>query len=171
MSLEYLTWPYMERFFGAGAQAYRDAHLSEAITFLPYGVAVDHFQHLVYERPNATPAERHAMWQSMERRYLPWRTYGDLERPAHGAFWQGQSHIYRSPFYYIDYTLALCCALQMWVSSYEDPSGTLERYVRLCARGGEAAFRTLVAGAGLTSPFDRGALSRVAARAKDVLGL
>jgi M3 family oligoendopeptidase len=171
MSLEYLSWPFMERFFGDGAQTYREGHLSEGLLFLPYGVAVDHFQHLVYENPTATPAERHAMWQSMERRYLPWRTYGDLERPAMGAFWQSQQHIYRSPFYYIDYTLALCCAMQMWASSYDDPAGTLERYVALCARGGEAAFRNLVAGAGLTSPFEPGALARVVARAKDVLAV
>jgi M3 family oligoendopeptidase len=171
MSLEFLTWPYMERFFGDGAQAYRDAHLSESIMFLPYGVAVDHFQHLVYESPNATMEERHLMWQWCEQRYLPWRTYGDLARPAHGAFWQGQLHIYRLPFYYIDYTLALCCALQMWTSSYDDPAGTLERYVRLCGRGGEEAFRNLVTSAGITSPFDHGALSRVVARAQDVLGL
>jgi oligoendopeptidase F len=109
------------------------------------------------------------MWQSMEKRYLPWRTYGDLERPSHGAFWQSQLHIYRAPFYYIDYTLALCCALQMWASSYDDTAGTLERYVALCARGGEAAFGNLVTSAGLTSPFDPGALSRVVARAKDIL--
>ncbi|HXM07904.1 MAG TPA: M3 family metallopeptidase, partial [Candidatus Acidoferrum sp.] len=171
MSLEYLSWPFMDRFFGDGAQTYREGHLSEGLLFLPYGVAVDHFQHLVYENPNATPAERNAMWQSMERRYLPWRTYGDLERPAQGAFWQAQQHIYRSPFYYIDYTLALCCALQMWASSYDDPSGTLERYVALCARGGEEAFRNLVTGAGMTSPFEPGALARVVARAKDVLGV
>jgi M3 family oligoendopeptidase len=169
MSLEYLSWPFMERFFGDGAQTYRDGHLSEALLFLPYGVAVDHFQHLVYERPDATPAERHAMWQSMEKRYLPWRTYGDLARPSQGAFWQSQLHIYRSPFYYIDYTLALCCALQMWASSYDDKPGTLERYVALCARGGEAAFGNLVTSAGLTSPFEPGALSRVVARAKAVL--
>ena len=74
------------------------------------------------------------------------------------------------PFYYIDYTLALCCALQMWASSYDDPAGTLERYVRLCGRGGEAAFRNLITSAGLASPFEPGALSRVVARAKDVLG-
>lgn len=171
MSLEYLSWPYMERFFGDGAQTYREGHLSEAMLFLPYGVAVDHFQHLVYERPDATPAERHLMWQTVERRYLPWRDYGDLERPARGAFWQAQAHIYRVPFYYIDYTLALCCALQMWAASYDDPTGTLERYVALCARGGEEAFGNLVASAGLTSPFEPAALERVVARAKDVLAV
>ena len=68
-----------------------------------------------------------------------------------------------------DYTLALCCALQMWASSFDDTAGTLERYVALCARGGEAAFGNLVTSAGLTSPFDPGSLSRVVARAKDIL--
>jgi len=55
MSLEYLTWAVHGPLLGSAAQAYRDAHLSESIMFLPYGVAVDHFQHLVYETPNATP--------------------------------------------------------------------------------------------------------------------
>jgi oligoendopeptidase F len=161
----------MESFFGDGAGAYRQHHLAESISFLPYGVAVDHFQHLVYERPDATPAQRHAMWQSVERRYLPWRSYGDLARPNAGAFWQGQAHIYRSPFYYIDYTLALCCALQMWVSSGDDAAGTLARYIALCGRGGEAPFRTLVTGAGLVDPFDPAALPAVVAKARTFLGL
>jgi M3 family oligoendopeptidase len=171
MSLEFLTWPFMERFFGENADAYRENHLADSLMFLPYGVAVDHFQHLVYDRPDATPAERHAMWKSVEARYLPWRAYGDLERPNLGAFWQGQMHIYRAPFYYIDYTLALCCALQMWVAAESDPAGTLERYVALCARGGADAFRSLLRGAQITEPFDPGALPAVVARARSVLGL
>jgi M3 family oligoendopeptidase len=171
MSLEFLTWPLMDRFFGDEAETYRRQHLAESIAFLPYGVAVDHFQHLVYERPEATPDERHAMWLSVERRYLPWRTYGDLSRPAQGAFWQGQAHIYRTPFYYIDYTLALCCAMQMWVSASGDPSGTLARYVALCARGGEAPFRTLVSEAGLVEPFAPEALPAVMEKARAVLSL
>ena len=69
-------------------------HLAESLLFLPYGVAVDHFQHEVYRNPEASPAERHAMWQEMERTYLPWRDYGDLEHPARGGFWQTQRHIY-----------------------------------------------------------------------------
>jgi M3 family oligoendopeptidase len=171
MSLEYLSWPLMDRFFGAEADAYRAGHLAHAMLFLPYGVAVDHFQHLVYERPSATPAERHAMWTWVEQRYLPWRAYGDLARPAAGAFWQSQQHVYTVPFYYIDYTLALCCALQFWVAASEEPQAALARYLALCGRGGEAAFGELVAGAGLRSPFDATVLRGVVARAKDVLAV
>jgi M3 family oligoendopeptidase len=171
MGLEFLAWPLMERFFGDDADAYRRHHLADSILFLPYGVAIDHFQHLVYPRPDATPDERHAMWQAVERRYLPWRSYGDLARPNAGAFWQAQAHVYRNPFYYIDYTLALCCALQLWVAAAGDAAGTLGRYIALCGRGGAAPFRTLVAEAGLVEPFDPSALPAVVAKARAFLGV
>jgi M3 family oligoendopeptidase len=165
MSLEYLSWPQMERYFGDDADAYRREHLLDAMLFLPYGVAVDHFQHLVYANPSATPAERHAMWQEMERRYLPWRDYGDLAYPAMGGLWQEKRHIYVAPFYYIDYTLALCCALQFWVKAQTDRSTTLADYITLCGRGGEASFGALVASAGLRNPFEPGALADVVSAA------
>lgn len=165
MSLEYLSWPQMERFFGEDASAYRREHLLDAMLFLPYGVAVDHFQHLVYAHPGATPQERHGMWQDMERRYLPWRAYGDLTYPAKGGLWQEKRHIFVAPFYYIDYTLALCCALQFWQRAQSDRGATLEAYVALCGRGGEASFRTLTRDAGLRIPFEAGALEDVVAAA------
>ena len=170
MALEYLSWPEMERFFGADADAYRREHLLDSLFFLPYGAAVDHFQHLVYANPGASAAERHAMWQEMERRYLPWRDYGDLAFPAKGGLWQEKRHIYLYPFYYIDYTLALCCALQFWAKAGTDRPGALEAYVALCARGGEAPFGELVRSAGLRSPFDGEALGEVVRTASATFG-
>jgi M3 family oligoendopeptidase len=166
MALEYLSWPQMERLFGENAAAYRRQHLFDAMLFIPYGAAVDHFQHLVYAHPGASPAERHAMWQEVERRYLPWREYGDLAHPLKGGLWQEKQHIYLSPFYYIDYTLALCCALQFWQRSVDDRESALVDYVALCERGGEAPFQTLVRSAGLRSPFEPGALESVVTRAR-----
>ena len=169
MSLEFLTWPLMERFFGDNAETYRRDHLESSLIFLPYGVAVDHFQHLVYESPDATPAERKAMWQQMEQRYLPWRAYGDLAYPAGGGFWQVQRHIYRSPFYYIDYTLAMCCALQFWSAAVRDREDAWRRYETLCTRGGSAPFGELIAEAGLRSPFEPGVLRGIVVEARSRL--
>jgi M3 family oligoendopeptidase len=171
MSLEYLTFPQMEKFFGDDARRYCLQHLTESLLFLPYGVAVDRFQHLVYANPAATPKERHQMWQEVESIYLPWREYGDLTHPAEGGLWQEKLHIYCYPFYYIDYTLALCCALQFWVKAKTDYGTTLKDYVALCQRGGEAAFQELVRSARLTSPFQSGALTQVLAAARQFLGL
>lgn len=171
MSMEYLVAPHMEAFFGPDAERYRRQHLEDALLFLPYGVAVDHFQHLVYAAPECGPAERHKMWRRMEERYLPWRQYGDLQYFAGGGLWQAKGHIYLAPFYYIDYTLALCCALQFWARSRREYAGAVADYVALCARGGQSAFLDLVQSAGLASPFEEGALSAVVEEARRALSL
>jgi M3 family oligoendopeptidase len=172
MSLEYLTWPWMDKFFGKDdADRFRRQELLGKLAFLPYGVAVDHFQHLVYAEPDATSQRRHQMWQEMERTYLPWRHYGGMSHVNQGGMWQAQSHIYRTPFYYIDYVLAETCAMQFWVRADKDRAGAMQDYVALCSRGGEAPFQSLVRGAGLVSPFDEGCLSDVVGQAKRWLGV
>jgi len=196
MALEFLLWPHMEKFFGADADRFRRLHLQQGLLFLPYGVAVDHFQHMVYDEPGASPAERHAMWKEVERMYLPWRDNAGIAHLDKGGRWQMQMHVYRVPFYYIDYTLALTCALQFWARAEEDREQALtdytlaqvcalqflalsqtdrgaamERYVALCRRGGEAPFQELVRGAGLRSPFDEGTLKDVVDHARRPLGV
>jgi M3 family oligoendopeptidase len=170
MSLEVLAYPQIALMVGEeNADRYRRMHLIESLAFLPYGVLVDHFQHEVFANPEATPEERHAMWKKLEHRYMPWRDYGDIAYPAKGARWQAQGHIYGVPFYYIDYTLALCCALQFWVKSREDYAAAMADYTALCARGGAAPFQSLVASAGLVSPFEPGALETVIKDAEKIL--
>ncbi|MDJ0570715.1 MAG: M3 family oligoendopeptidase [Pleurocapsa sp. MO_192.B19] len=171
MSLEFLTWSQMEKFFGKDADRFREIHLAESILFLPYGCAVDHFQHLVYANPQATPQERNQMWQQMEARYLPWRQYGDLAYPSQGGLWQEKQHIYCSPFYYIDYTLALCCAMQFWVKAESNFAHALAEYIALCQRGGKAPFQELVSSANLVSPFKSGSLADVVDKAQQFLKL
>jgi M3 family oligoendopeptidase len=171
MSLEYLTFPHMEKFFQhdsrqGEADRFRRMHLLERLAFLPYGVAVDHFQHLVAAEPQASPQRRHELWREMERMYLPWRDYGDLAYAAKGGRWQLQRHIYSVPFYYIDYTLAEICAMQFWLLAQDDPADALDRYVALCHRGGEAPFQELAHSAGLVSPFDEGCLGEVVNRVR-----
>ncbi|AQS88792.1 oligoendopeptidase F [Neoasaia chiangmaiensis NBRC 101099] len=170
MGLEFLTWPQIDGLVEEGAgERYRRMHLIDSLSFLPYGACVDHFQHEIYAKPDMTPEERHQTWQRLEKRYLPWRDWGDLDYPAQGGRWQAQMHIYRAPFYYIDYTLALCCAMQLWLGSRVDPQGTLEIYKALCAAGGSRPFTALVAEAGLVSPFETDALAEVVHEAEQVL--
>mgnify|MGYP000424560280 CR=1 FL=1 len=169
MSLEFLTWPHMESFFGDDAERFRQTHLTFALLFIPYGVAVDHFQHMVYENPDASPADRHAMWKEIEELYTPARKYGDIKRLNEGALWQRQLHIYGAPFYYIDYTLAQTCALQFWSRSLTDPAGAMKDYTTLCKRGGDAPFQALARSAGLISPFDQGCLADVVDHAAKIL--
>jgi M3 family oligoendopeptidase len=169
LSLEFLAYPHYERLFGAGAARFRRQHLCMLLLMLPYIAAIDEFQERVYAEPHASPAERHAIWLGLERTYLPHRDAGDIPHLVRGGRWQRQPHVYASPFYYIDYGLALCCALQLWSRSLDDHAATMETYVALCERGGELPFRQLVQSAGLQSPFEPGALAAVARLARAFL--
>src|SRR5699024_8752739 len=112
MSMEFFTYPWMDLFFKEQTEKYKFTHLSSALQFLPYGVLVDHFQHEIYENPDMTPAERKATWRKLEKMYNPHKDYSDNSFLDQGTFWFRQGHIFESPFYYIDYTLAQVCAFQ-----------------------------------------------------------
>lgn len=161
MSMEFFTWPWMELFFKEDTDKYKFTHLSEALLFIPYGVTVDEFQHFVYEHPDASAKERKEAWREIEKKYLPHRNYEDNEYLEQGGYWHQQGHIFGSPFYYIDYTLAQICAFQFWKKSQEDRKHAWEDYLRLCQAGGSKSFLDLVELAGLVSPFRDGCIASV----------
>lgn len=161
MSMEFLAWPWMELFFGEQVEKYKFSHLAGALQFLPYGVAVDEFQHVVYENPNMTPQERKQAWRDIEKTYLPQRDFDGLTYLENGGFWHRQGHIFNSPFYYIDYTLAQICAFQFWKRSREDFDGAWKDYLHLCDLGGSKSFTQLVKEAVLISPFEDGCVESV----------
>jgi M3 family oligoendopeptidase len=161
MSMEFFTWPWMELFFKEDTDKYKFSHLSSALLFLPYGVSVDEFQHWVYENPTATPKERKLKWREIEKKYLPHKDYDGFEYLESGGFWQRQGHIFNSPFYYIDYTLAQICAFQFWKRSRENQPEAWADYVKLCKLGGSMSFTKLVEAANLISPFEDGCVESV----------
>ncbi|KZE55351.1 oligoendopeptidase F [Brevibacillus parabrevis] len=161
MSMEFLTWPWMELFFEDDTAKYKFSHLSGSLLFIPYGVAVDEYQHAVYEKPEMTPAERKRTWREIERKYLPYRNYDENEFLEEGGFWQQQGHIFRDPFYYIDYTLAQICAFQFWKRAQENPEQAWSDYLTLCKEGGSKSFTELVKVAKLYSPFEDGCIQSV----------
>ncbi|HEY8363139.1 MAG TPA: M3 family oligoendopeptidase [Tissierellaceae bacterium] len=169
MSMEFITWPWMELFFKEDADKYRYSHLTDAVCFIPYGVLVDEFQHFVYENPEATPEDRKNKWRYLEKKYLPFRDYDDIEFLDKGTYWYRQGHIFANPFYYIDYTLAQVCAFQFWIKFNEDRKSAWEDYIRLCKAGGSKPFLELVKIANLESPFNDGIIKKVVGPIKEWL--
>ena len=161
MSMEFLTWPWMDLFFEEETEKFKFEHLANSLIFIPYGVAVDEFQHFVYDHPEATPDQRKSAWLEIEKKYLPHRSYDGNAFLEGGGVWQRQPHIYNTPFYYIDYTLAQLCAFQFWKKSRENPEQAFADYLRLCDQGGSQSFVDLVQVAGLTSPFDEACIESV----------
>ncbi len=167
MSMEFFAWNWSEEFFGKDAEKFKYAHLSDALTFIPYGTLVDHFQHIVYEDSEMTPDERHEVWQSLQEIYMPWmRLDGDIPFYAEGKAWQRQHHIYSSPFYYIDYCLAQTVALQFWTMIQKDIKDAWSHYMAYTEQGGSKVFTELLKNAGLKSPFDSECLREVCEEAE-----
>ena len=166
MSMEFFCWPWMDSLFEDDVEKYKYSHLAGAITFIPYGVLVDEYQHFIYDNPTATKAERKAEWRRLEKQYLPHKDYEGCDYLERGGWWHQQGHIFASPFYYIDYTLAQICALQFWTRMMSKDESAWPDYLALCQVGGSKSFVELVKLAHLKSPFEDGCVSSVIADIK-----
>ena len=167
MSMEFFAWPWAEGFFGADTRKFLYSHLAGALTFIPYGTMVDHFQHIVYEKPDMTPRQRHDAWKELLGVYMPWvKLGGDIPFYGDGEGWQRQMHIYQSPFYYIDYCLAQTVSLQFWAMLQKDPKDAWAHYMAYTKQGGSRTFTELLKNADLDSPFEERCLRGVCETAK-----
>ncbi len=161
MSMEYFTYNWMDLFFGDRKDDYLKMHLEDSSAFVPYGCMVDEFQHIVYENPDMTPAERKAAWAGLEKVYRPHMDYEDDPFFGKGGFWQKQPHIFGSPFYYIDYCLASVCAMQFKAMMDENFGKAWENYYKLCKLSARDFFTNVIVEAGLKSPFEDGCVKEL----------
>lgn len=109
------------------------------------------------------------VWQELLGVYMPWVRPDDIPFYGEGRGWQRQSHIYRTPFYYIDYCLAQTAALQFWAMILDDPDGAWKTYLDYTKLGGTMVFTDLLAASGLESPFDPHCLQHIAGKVKAYL--
>ena len=158
MSMEYFTYGWMDRFFGDRSQDYLKMHLQDSITFIPYGCMVDEFQHIVYDNPDMTPAERKNVWKELEKTYRPWLDFDGDEFFGEGGYWQRQGHIFWNPFYYIDYVLASVVAMQFKVWMDKDYKDAWNHYLQLCKLSAKKFYEEELAEVGLKSPFKDGTI-------------
>lgn len=161
MSMEYLTYPWMNLFFKEDTEKYLYEHLCDAITFIPYGCIIDAFQTHCYEHPELTHSQRKAYFRQLERTYLPHRQYQDSPYLESGGFWEKQMHIFQCPLYYLDYTIAQVVALEFFTEANRDHKKAFEKYLAFDRLGGTLPFRALLNKAAIDNPMDGDTLKRV----------
>ena len=170
MSMEQFAYPYAERFFGKDADKYRFQHLQDAITFVPFGVAVDEFQHICYEKPELTSKERTYEWHKLEEKYMPWRKYDEADEFMNrGGYWYHKLHIFQEPMYYINYTLTTMGAMEFKKKYAEDKEKAWEDYLKLCKVGGSLSYLETLKYANVSSPFEEGSVEKSCSYAKEIL--
>ncbi|MBD5155430.1 MAG: M3 family oligoendopeptidase [Oscillibacter sp.] len=161
MSMEFLTAPWHELFFGPVTRKYEIGHCESSLIFIPYGCMVDEFQHRMYENPELTPAQRNEVWLELEKKYRPWIDFDNLPFYSRGAGWQQQLHIYMYPFYYIDYCMAQTMAFQFWLTSLENREEAWKKYLAFVDQGGTRTFEELVEGAEMKLPYAPGCIKEI----------
>ena len=169
MSMEFFCWKFIDKFFAGRANDYKYKHLLDSLSFLTYGTVVDAFQHIVYENPDMTPAERNAAWNDLEAKFRPYLNTKGMRYFEKGTRWQYQMHIYESPFYYIDYCLAQSDALQFLFASLENYGDAFSRYYKFTSHYGSEFFTDMLKEVGIKSPFEKGALKEVAEKSEKLL--
>jgi len=170
MTMEHFAYPYLKDFFGADkVDKAKFAHLSGALTTIPYLVSVDEFQHRVYEKPAMSAKERRAVWHDIEQKYLPWRDYDGVPFLEEGGFWMQKQHIFLYPFYYVDYALAQVCAFQFYGRMKQDHKSAWDSYLTLCRAGGSKGYFDLLKLANLDIPFEEGSVEKAVRHVIDEL--
>ncbi len=138
MTMEFLTEPYYDMFFGTNASKYKKAH-----------------------NPNLSARERDNLWLEIESKFRPNTDYDDLPFYSKGAGWQRQMHIYKTPFYYIDYCLAQTMALQFYSAFLKDKELAFNKYMEFIKKSNEKTFLELIELIGFKSPFDDGTIKHI----------
>lgn len=170
MSMEFFTEKWYGLFYeGDDANKYRYEHLAESLTNIPYLVSVDEFQHRVFGGGKKDAKELRKIWHEIEEKYMPWRDYDGDEFLEEGGFWMQKQHIFLYPFYYVDYALAMLCALQFYGRMQDNFEEAWRDYLHLCKLGGSLGYKALLQEAKLNSPFEEETIEEVANKMMNIL--
>ncbi|MFO7541107.1 MAG: M3 family oligoendopeptidase [Chloroflexota bacterium] len=161
MAMELLASPYLKAedggFYTETAEyaRHRLGHLQKIVTFWPYMAVVDAFQHWVYTHPQAAhdTANCDAAWSDLWDRFIPAVDWSGLQA-AKETGWHRKLHIFRYPFYYVEYGLAQLGAVQVWHNALSDQAAAVAQYRESLALGGTRPLPDLYAAAGARFAFD-----------------
>ena len=170
MGMEFFTDPWYDLFYPEGdGDRYRYEHLASSLENITYLVCVDEFQHRVFEGEQPDAAGLRAIWKDIEQKYLPWRSYDGNEFLENGGFWMQKQHIFLYPFYYVDYALAMLCAMQFYLRMRKDREEAWNSYLKLCRLGGSLGYFDLLKEAGLKNPFKEETIREVTEGVMEVI--
>ncbi|MBK9125383.1 MAG: M3 family oligoendopeptidase [Chloroflexi bacterium] len=155
LSSPYLTTANGGYFTESEAARFRIDHLESIIEFWPYMAMVDAFQLWAYDPANdgGNPDACDTAWLDLKARFEPdidYTGYDDYKATG----WHRKQHIFRYPFYYIEYGLARLGAVQLYANAQKDQAAAVTAYRHALGLGGTGNLHQLFGAAGLRFAFD-----------------
>jgi oligoendopeptidase F len=176
MAMELIASPYKTKEYGGFYTESEAARamiglLEDFITFWPYMALVDAFQHWIYENPahGSEASKCESKWGELWDHFMIGIDYSGWE-DSKKTYWHRQGHIFGSPFYYVEYGLALLGAVQVWANSRKDQMKAVADYRKALALGATVPLPQLFATAGAKFAFDAKTLKGAVDLMEDVIG-
>jgi len=176
MGMELLSSPYKSKEYG-GFYTDREAAramielLETVIKFWPYMAVVDAFQHWIYENPaqGSVASKCEEQWAELWDRFIVGIDYSGLE-DAKKTYWHRQSHIFDSPFYYVEYGLAQLGAVQVWANARRNQKRAVAAYREALSLGATVPLPQLFSAAGARFALDAETLKQAVDLIEEVIG-
>ncbi|MDB5083036.1 MAG: putative family peptidase [Chloroflexi bacterium] len=160
MAMELLATPYLTESEGGyyspeEASRAKVELLEKIILFWPYMAVVDAFQHWAYTNVEAAvdPVNCDRQWGQLWSRFMGAEDWSGLEE-ARVTGWHRKLHIFRYPFYYVEYGMAQLGAVQIWANALRDQSRAVELYHNALKLGKTVTLPELFKTAGARFAFD-----------------
>jgi len=152
MAMELLAAPHFVDtglYNDSDAARARIEHLEKNINFWPYMSVVSAFQHWAYTNIEAAkdPANCDAYWGELWDRFMPGVDYTGFE-DHRVTGWHRKLHIFRVPFYYVEYGIAQLGAVQVYANALEDYDKAVQQYTDALALGNTKTLPELFEAAG-----------------------
>ncbi len=155
MALEFISMDSWHLFYSDETVLKRakKMQLANALKFLPWCMTVDAFQQWIYTHENHTVSERNEFFINLMDRFNIGVCWDGLAAEKR-VYWLQQLHIFKSPFYYIEYGISQLGALAIYKNYIENREKTLKDYEAFLSAGNSEPLPKLYRTAGIEFRFD-----------------
>lgn len=157
MSMELFGLEHYEAFYSDPDDRKRaiQGTLENMITLIPWIALIDKFQHWLYTNPGHSAEERNTVWMDMHERFsspvIDWSGFEEYRE----FLWQRQGHLFKNPFYYIEYGIAQLGAIGMWRNYRNDSEQALADFKASLSLGATRTLPEMYERAGIPFDFSR----------------
>ncbi|MBX7046771.1 MAG: M3 family oligoendopeptidase [Ignavibacteria bacterium] len=171
MSMEVLTYDYMNLFFKDDTDKFYYYHLDNSLRSIISAATADEFQERIYMTDNVSRGERNEIWNDIKRKYNFefFKGQKSHEYLESGNSWHMKSLIVERPFYCLEYALAQFVALQFLFLKKENHEAAMKKYIDFCKLGGRYTFSESLKIAGLENPFEEETVRTVTEKVEKLL--